>query len=81
MIDLAALRQDPEAIKQSQAARGESVELVDQVIVADVARRTALGEFESLRANQKAIGARLQKLKAKVQQRKQGANNRSRKHP
>ena len=56
MIDLAALRQDPDAFKKSQAARGESVELVDQVITADAARRTALGEFESLRANQKAIG-------------------------
>ena len=38
MIDLAALRQDPDAVKQSQAARGESVELVDQVIAADAAR-------------------------------------------
>ena len=61
MIDLAALRQDPEAVKKSQAARGESVELVDQVIAADAARRTALGEFESLRANQKAIGAQVAK--------------------
>jgi seryl-tRNA synthetase len=61
MIDLAALRQDPEAVKQSQAARGESVELVDQVIAADAARRTALGEFESLRANQKAIGTQVAK--------------------
>jgi seryl-tRNA synthetase len=61
MIDLAALRQDPEAVKQSQAARGESVELVDQVITADAARRTALGEFESLRANQKAIGTQVAK--------------------
>jgi len=61
MIDLAALRQDPEAFKQSQAARGESVELVDQVITADAARRTALGEFESLRANQKAIGTQVAK--------------------
>jgi seryl-tRNA synthetase len=61
MIDLAALRQDPEVVKQSQAARGESVELVDQVIAADAARRTALGEFESLRANQKAIGTQVAK--------------------
>jgi seryl-tRNA synthetase len=61
MIDLAALRQDPEAVKKSQAARGESVELVDQVIASDAARRTALGEFESLRANQKAIGAQVAK--------------------
>ena len=61
MIDLAALRQDPDAVKKSQAARGESVELVDQVITADAARRTALGEFESLRANQKAIGTQVAK--------------------
>ena len=61
MIDLAALRQDPEVVKQSQAARGESVELVDQVVAADAARRTALGEFESLRANQKAIGTQVAK--------------------
>jgi seryl-tRNA synthetase len=68
MIDLAALRQDPEAVKRSQAARGESVELVDQVIVADAARRTALGEFESLRANQKAIGTQVAKAQGDAKQ-------------
>lgn len=68
MIDLAALRQDPEAVKQSQAARGESVELVDQVIVADAGRRTALGEFESLRANQKAIGTQVAKAQGDEKQ-------------
>jgi seryl-tRNA synthetase len=68
MIDLAALRQDPEAVKQSQAARGESVELVDQVISADAARRTALGEFESLRANQKAIGTQVAKAQGDEKQ-------------
>jgi seryl-tRNA synthetase len=68
MIDLTALRQDPDAVKRSQAARGESVELVDQVVVADVARRTALGEFESLRANQKAIGAQVAKAQGDEKQ-------------
>ncbi len=68
MIDLAALRQDPDAVKKSQAARGESVELVDQVVVADVARRAALGEFESLRANQKAIGAQVAKAQGDEKQ-------------
>ena len=68
MIDLAALRQDPDAVKKSQAARGESVELVDQVIAADAARRTALGEFESLRANQKAIGAQVAKAQGDEKQ-------------
>lgn len=68
MIDLAALRTDPEAVKQSQAARGESVELVDQVVLADTARRAALGEFESLRANQKAIGAQVAKAQGDEKQ-------------
>ena len=68
MIDLAALRQDPDAVKKSQAARGESVELVDQVITADAARRTALGEFESLRANQKAIGTEVAKAQGDEKQ-------------
>jgi seryl-tRNA synthetase len=68
MIDLAALRQDPDAVKKSQAARGESVELVDQVITADAARRTALGEFESLRANQKAIGTQVAKAQGDEKQ-------------
>jgi len=68
MIDLAALRQDPEAVKKSQAARGESVELVDQVIAADLARRSVLGEFESLRANQKAIGAQVAKAQGDEKQ-------------
>jgi len=61
MIDLAVLRQDPDALKRSQAARGESVELVDQVLAADVARRSAVGEFEALRTKQKAIGAKVAK--------------------
>ena len=68
MIDLAVLRQDPDAFKKSQAARGESVELVDQVITADAARRTALGEFESLRANQKAIGTQVAKVQGDEKQ-------------
>ena len=68
MIDLVALRQDPDAFKKSQAARGESVELVDQVITADAARRTALGEFESLRANQKAIGTQVAKAQGDEKQ-------------
>ena len=61
MIDLAVLRQDPDAMKKSQVARGESVELVDQVIAADIARRSAVGEFEALRTTQKAIGAQVAK--------------------
>ena len=68
MIDLATLRQDPDAVKRSQAARGESESLVDQVVAADVAKRAALGEFESVRAKQKAIGAQVAKAQGDEKQ-------------
>ncbi len=61
MIDLAALRQDPDAMKASQQARGESTSLVDDVLAADVVRRAAVTEFEALRATQKNLGSQVAK--------------------
>ena len=55
MIDLKALREDPEPARQSQIARGADPELVDQILEADQARRDALHEFENKRAEQKSI--------------------------
>jgi len=61
MIDLKALRENPEAFKNSQKVRGEDPAIVDQLLAADDARREAISEFESLRAEQntlsKAVGA------------------------
>ena len=54
MIDANLLRENPEAIKVSQRARGASVELVDQAALADDNWRKAQAEFESLRAEQNA---------------------------
>ncbi len=56
MIDTQLLRDNPDAIKASQAARGDSVELVDEALAAEVARREAISTFESLRASQNAFG-------------------------
>ena len=56
MIDPAVLRNDPDRVRNSQQRRGESVELVDQVLVADAERRTAIARFESLRTEQKSLG-------------------------
>ena len=53
MIDPKWLRTDPDRIRRSQAARGASVELVDDLITADEARRSAILSFETLRAEQK----------------------------
>ncbi|PZE66039.1 serine--tRNA ligase [Curtobacterium sp. MCBD17_021] len=56
MIDPQLLRDDPDLIKASQAARGASVDVVDQAVAADSARRSAITSFEALRAEQNAFG-------------------------
>ena len=55
MIDLKTLRENPDAIRHSQKVRGEDVAVVDQLIEADALSRTALSEFESIRAEQNAL--------------------------
>jgi seryl-tRNA synthetase len=54
VIDPALLRENPDAIKASQRARGADESLVDAAANADVAWRKALLEFENLRAEQNA---------------------------
>jgi len=56
VIDAQLLRDNPDALRRSQAARGASVSLVDEAMSADSARRAAIGEFETLRAEQNAFG-------------------------
>lgn len=56
MIDLRVLRDDPDAVRTSQRARGDDVDLVDHVLAADAERRAALAGFEQARAGQKAGG-------------------------
>ncbi|MBF0950070.1 MAG: serine--tRNA ligase, partial [Actinomyces sp.] len=55
MIDVRALRENPEPARASQRARGADPALVDQILEADVARREALQSFEALRATQKEV--------------------------
>ena len=55
MIDPVLLRENPEAVKRSQIARGNSPESVDEALAADAARREAQSSFESLRAEQNAF--------------------------
>ena len=90
MIDPALLRENPEKIKRSQEARGESVELVDAALQADQERRAAITAFEALRAEQNAFGkqvasapkeekkqlvAQAQELAARVKAAQQTAND------
>ena len=55
MIDIKVLRESPDLVKASQSARGEDVTLVDRVIAADEIRRSAIVEFEALKAEQNAL--------------------------
>ena len=55
MIDPKILRDNPEVVRQSQRARGASVELVDQAIAADQNRRSAIVEFERVRSEQNTL--------------------------
>ncbi|AMB59744.1 serine--tRNA ligase [Microterricola viridarii] len=81
MIDPVLLRENPDLIKASQEARGDSVELVDEALAADAERRAAIALFEQLRSEQnvfskkvgraapdekKALLAEVQELAARV---------------
>lgn len=55
MIDLRALRDNPDVVRASQRARGADESLVDALLDADERRRTALSAFEDRRAEQKAV--------------------------
>lgn len=61
MIDLALLRDNPEIVRRSQAARGNDVSTVDAALEADRSRRAALAAFEELRAEQNAFGKQVAK--------------------
>jgi seryl-tRNA synthetase len=56
VIDPKLLRTDPDLLRRAQKARGESVELVDDLVVADESRRAAIASFEARRAEQKDLG-------------------------
>jgi len=59
VIDPVLLRDNPELVKRSQEARGESPDTVDRAIEADRGRRAAITAFEELRAAQNAHGKRV----------------------
>ncbi|PWJ55703.1 seryl-tRNA synthetase [Quadrisphaera granulorum] len=63
MIDVRLLRDDPEAVRASQRARGADEGVVDAVLAADTARRSAMTTSEGLRAEQKALGKQVAQAK------------------
>lgn len=61
MIDLKTVREDPELVRNSQRTRGEDPALVDVLLAADAARRAAVLEADTVRAEQKALGKQVGK--------------------
>ena len=59
VIDLKSVRENPEAVRQSQVARGEDPDLVDQLLTADDTRRVAIQAADELRAEQNAFGKKI----------------------
>src|ERR1700738_802580 len=59
VIDLKLLRESPDAVRRSQTSRGEDPALVDTLLAADTARRTAISTADSLRADQKAASKKV----------------------
>jgi seryl-tRNA synthetase len=56
VIDLRALRNDPDRLRASQRARGEDDAVVETLLDLDERRRSALSAFETRRAEQKSVG-------------------------
>ncbi|AOW95160.1 serine--tRNA ligase [Rhodococcus sp. WMMA185] len=53
------LRENPDAVRESQRTRGEDPALVDSLLEADAARRAAVLAGDNLRAEQKAFGRKV----------------------
>jgi seryl-tRNA synthetase len=68
MLDPRLLRDDPDAIRASQRARGEDESLVDEVLAADAARRESIAAYDRLRAEQKDLGRQVAQAKGDERQ-------------
>jgi seryl-tRNA synthetase len=63
VIDAKLLRENPDVVRASLAKRGESTDVVGQVLAADADRRSSIAAFESLRAEQKSLGKQVAQAK------------------
>jgi seryl-tRNA synthetase len=68
VIDLRALREDPDRLRVSQRARGEDETVVETLLGLDERRRSALTGFERLRAEQKSFGKSVSKASGEEKQ-------------
>jgi seryl-tRNA synthetase len=66
VIDLKLLREDPDRVRASQRARGEDATVVDRLLAADEARRSAEVAFGALRNEQKELGKQIGPLQGRL---------------
>jgi seryl-tRNA synthetase len=59
VIDLRLLRADPDRVRASQRARGDDESLVDRLLAADAARRSAVTRADEARAAQKTVSKQI----------------------
>jgi seryl-tRNA synthetase len=55
MIDIKFLRENADVVRASQKARGEDVSIIEKALAADEVRKSALDQFETLRAEQNLL--------------------------
>lgn len=68
MLDIQFIREHADIVRESQRKRGESVELVDEVLKYDEIRRNSLKSFEDARATQKEMGRKVAQAPAEEKQ-------------
>lgn len=68
MLDIQFIREHADVVRDSQRKRGESVELVDEVLKYDEIRRNSLKSFEDARATQKEMGRKVAQAPADEKQ-------------
>jgi len=66
VIDLKILRDDPERVRASQRSRGEDESIVDLLLEADEARRSAESAYGALRNEQKDLGKLIGPLQGRL---------------
>jgi seryl-tRNA synthetase len=68
MIDPRILREDPDRVRAAQAKRGLPDTVVDRALAADSARRAAIADFETKRAEQKQMGKQVAQAQGEEKQ-------------
>lgn len=75
MIDIRLLRDNPDAVRASQRARGADEGVVDRILELDATRRSSLGEFERVRAEQKQVSKSVGAVMGALNKAKKGGDD------